>query len=358
MISKYLCNRFHRFVIFKTKSIKIKVETKPSTLKDIAKALGMSTSTVSRALNDSYEINEKTKKMVVEYAKSVNYRPNPIALSLKENKSWSIGVVVPEVANNFFSMAINGIEDEANGRGYQVVICQSHESLEKEIDNVRHLATRKIDGLLISLSGKTNGIEHVMQYSRDPYSVVFFDRVPEFGTYHRVVSDNFKGAYDATEYLIKTLGISKIAHITSPPSLSITRERLEGYEEALIKNGIEVDPKLIKFCGFDPEEAYQTMNQLISELQPEAFFVASDRLALNCYEAFLKNKPYSKKPVPFLGFTNLSVSHLFNPKILTVVQPAYEIGRNAARILIDSIESKKKNKEFENIILETKLKIE
>jgi len=334
------------------------LEIKPVTLKDIAKALGMSTSTVSRALNDSYEINENTKKLVVDYAKKVDYRPNPIALSLKENKSWSIGVVVPEVANNFFSMAINGIEDEANGCGYHVVICQSHESLEKETQNVKHLATRQIDGLLISLSGKTTDIGHIMHYSRSPYSVVFFDRVPEAGNYHKVVADNFKGAFEATDYLIKAKGITKIAHVTSPPSLSITRERLEGYKAALEKNGIAVDEELIKYVGFEPQDAYDTVNKLIAEKHPEAFFVASDRLALNCYEAFSKHLHYSEKTVPFVGFTNLSVSHLFNPKIFTVVQPAYEMGRNAARILIDSIESKKKVKEFEMITLETKLKFE
>lgn len=326
------------------------------TLKDIAKALNLSTSTVSRALRDSYEINEKTKKLVAEYAKKVNYRPNPIALSLKDNKSRAIGVIVPEIANNFFSQAINGIEDEAYSRGYHVVICQSHESLEREKENLRHLFERRVDGILISLSGKTTNIEHILEYSENNFAVVFFDRVPESGGFHKVVADNFSGAFAATEYLIKR-GKKRIAHITSPLTLSITKERLEGYKKALEVHGIAVDNELIKHCGFDPEEAKATINDFINTQKPDAFFTCSDRLALHCYEAFQHRKDEMPVDTPFFGFTNLNVSHLFHPKLSTVVQPAYEMGERAAKILLDQLESKRKVKDFEKIVLETYLKI-
>ncbi len=216
------------------------------TIKDIAKALNISTSTVSRALRDSYDINTQTKKTVVEYAEKMNYRPNPIALSLKENRSRSIGVIVPEIANNFFSQAINGIEDVAYERGYHVVIFQSHESLEREISNVQHLFARKVDGLLISLSGTTQDVSHIEQYKEDKFPVVYFDRVPKTDQAHKVVVDNFEGALKATEYLI-SLGKRKIAHITSPPILSITQERLAGYKFALEQNGLTVREEMIKF---------------------------------------------------------------------------------------------------------------
>jgi LacI family transcriptional regulator len=326
------------------------------TLKDIAKALNLSASTVSRALRDSYEINEKTKKLVAEYAKKVNYRPNPIALSLKENKSRAIGVIVPEIANNFFSQAINGIEDEAYSRGYHVVICQSHESLEREKENLRHLFERRVDGILISLSGKTTDIEHIQEYSESNFAVVFFDRVPDAEGFHKVVADNFSGAYSATEYLIKQ-GKKRIAHITSPLSLSITKERLEGYKRALEAHGLPIDNKLIKYCGFDPEEAKTAINDLINDEKPEAFFTCSDRLALHCYEAFQNRKNELSPDTPFFGFTNLNVSHLFTPKLSTVVQPAYEMGSRAAKILLDQLNSKRKVKDFEKIVLETYLKI-
>lgn len=326
------------------------------TLKDIAKALNISTSTVSRALRDSYEINEKTKKIVAEYAKKVNYRPNPIALSLKENKSRAIGVIVPEIANNFFSQAINGIEDEAYSRGYHVVICQSHESVEREKENLRDLFARKVDGILISLSGNTTNIEHILEYGQGNFAVVFFDRVPVEAGFHKVVADNFSGAFAATEYLIKQ-GKKRIAHITSPLILSITKERLEGYKKALETHGIPIDEQLIRHCGFDPEEAKATINEFIEIQKPDAFFTCSDRLALHCYEAYQNRQGEIPEGTPFFGFTNLNVSHLFSPKLSTVVQPAYEMGCRSAKILLDQLESKRKILDFETITLETYLKI-
>lgn len=330
------------------------MDLKAVKLKDIALALGLSASTVSRALNDSWEINEETKKRVVEYAKKVKYKPNPIALSLKDKKSKALGVMVPEIANNFFSQTITGIEDEAHKRGYHIVICQSHESLDREIENINYLGSRQIDGLLISLSGKTTTVGHIFDNLDDPFSVVFFDRVPQNIECNKVVSDNFGGAYKATKFLIDK-GKTKIAHITSPPELSITRERLAGYQQALIDNGMEPNLNLIKYCGFDPAEAYETIHWLDKNEKPDAYFVGSDRLALNCYEAY---QSLNQEKEMFVGFTNLAVSHLFKPKLITVVQPAYEIGKEAARILIDNIESKKKVKEFETLVLDTFLKIE
>ena len=326
------------------------------TLKDIAKALNLSTSTVSRALRDSYEINEKTKKLVAEYAKKVNYRPNPIALSLKENRSRAIGVIVPEIANNFFSQAINGIEDEAYSRGYHVVICQSHESLEREKENLHHLFSRKVDGILVSMSGTTTDISHIKDYSGNNFSVVFFDRVPEDLDFHKVVANNFQGAYDATKYLLKK-GKKRIAHITSPLTLSITQERLAGYKKALEDEGIAIDEKLIKYVGFDPEEAKEVFDYLIDVERPDAFFTCSDRLALNCYEAFQARKNELSDDTLFFGFTNLAVSHLFYPVLSTVVQPAYDMGTMAAKILLDKLENKKKPKDYEKVVLETYLKI-
>src|SRR6201996_6003242 len=174
------------------------------TIKDIAKALGLSTSTVSRALRGSYEISPETKKLVLEYAEQVNYRPNPIALSLKERRSRAIGVVVSEIANNFFSQAINGIESIAYNRGYHVIITQSHESFEREKVNVQHLASRSVDGLLISLSSETKDLSHIKYLHEKGLPIVFFDRVAADIETHKVVANNYQGAFDATEHLIKS----------------------------------------------------------------------------------------------------------------------------------------------------------
>lgn len=326
------------------------------TIKDIAKALNISTSTVSRALRGSHEINEETKKQVLEYARKMNYRPNPIALSLKENKSKAIGVVVPEIANNFFSQAINGIEAIAYDRGYHVVIFQSHESYEREVINVEHLFARKVDGLLISLSGSTRNVDHIENYKDSNFPVVYFDRVPDIAEAQKVVADNFDGAFRATEYMIQQ-GKKKIAHLTSPPVLSITQERLAGYKAALEKYGIPVKEELIRFCYFTPEEAYNAIDSLVREQQPDAFFTASDRLALNCYEALKGKTIQLPKDAMFFGFTNLNIAHLLEPPLSTVVQPALEIGQTAARILLDIIEKKRQGKDYETVRLKTELHI-
>src|SRR5687768_6491853 len=207
------------------------------TIKDIARALGISTSTVSRALRDSYEISPETKQLVLDCAEKLNYRPNPIALSLKERKSRSIGVVVCEIANNFFSQAINGIESIAYNRGYHVIISQSHESYDREVVNVQHLASRSVDGLLVSLSCETTDLTHFTNLHEKGLPIVFFDRITNEIITHKVIADNYQSAYDTTVHLIRN-GYSRIALIVSAPFLSITKERMEGYKTALLDNGL------------------------------------------------------------------------------------------------------------------------
>lgn len=327
------------------------------TIKDIAKALNLSTSTVSRALRGSYEINAETKRIVIEYAEKVSYYPNPIALSLKESKSKAIGVIVPEIANHFFSQAINGIEDIANKRGYHVVIFQSHESYEREVINIQHIIARKVDGLLISLSGQTNDVSHLQEIQRKGLPLVLFDRVSDKIETHKVAADNFDGAFKATEHLILA-GRTRIAHITSPSLLSITKERLAGYRAALEKYQIQYDETLVKYCGFGAEEAKKIIEELIETQKPDAIFTTSDRLALDCFSAIKVKNISMPKDVAFIGFTNLKVAHLLDPPLSTVVQPAFEIGQAAAELLLDSIERKPHNVEqFRSIKIPTEMVI-
>jgi len=326
------------------------------TIKDIAKALGISTSTVSRALRDSYEINEETKLKILNYAKSVNYSPNPIALSLKENKSHSIGIIVPEIANNFFSEVINGIDSVAYAHGYHVVTFQSHESYEREISNVQHVLSRKADGLIMSLSSKTNDFEHLIRAMDDGFPIIFFDRVPPIDNVYKVVSDNFEGAYKATEYLLSKVK-KRIAHITSPPVLSITRERLSGYKAALTDNGIEINEDLIKYCGFEPKEAFNTIDELIKLQKPDSFFVCSDRLALNCLEVLKNKKNGLPEDITIVGYTNLKTANLLNPTLSTVVQPAFEMGVKAAELLFSILNAKNRKIPYQTISLKNELVI-
>ncbi len=326
------------------------------TIKDIAKALNLSTSTVSRALRGSYEINAETKKLVLEYAEKMNYHPNPIALSLKENRSKAIGVIVPEIANNFFSQAINGIEAVAYDRGYHVVIFQSHESYERERSNIQHLVGRKVDGVLISLSGQTTEVGHLLEIQNRGVPLVIFDRISNDIASNKVIADNFQGAFEATEHLILS-GRKKIAHITSPSLLYTTAERLEGYKAALDKHGIPFDENLVRYCGFAPEEARQVIFDLLDSQEPDAIFTASDRLALDSFAAAKAKGIRIPEEVAFIGFTNLTVADLLDPPLSTIVQPAFEIGKTAAEILLNTIENKHSTATIKTVKIPTELNL-
>lgn len=333
----------------------MKFET--ATIKDIAKALNLSTSTVSRALRGSYEISPETKKMVLEYAEKINYRPNPIALSLKERRSRSIGVVVSEIANNFFSQAINGIESIAYNRGYHVIISQSHESQAREMVNVQHLASRSVDGLLVSLSSETVDLSHLKQLHEKGLPIVFFDRVTNEIETHKVVANNRLGAFHATEHLIYN-GFKKIAHITNAPSLSITKERLEGYKQALEKHNIEFNENLVKYCnhgGMIADEVDDAFDKLFSgRNKPDSIFTAGDRITTVCLAHF-KNAKKKYADIAITGFTNTNLADLFSPSLTTVRQPAFEIGQVATELLIEIIESKRPVTQFETRVLDTEL---
>ncbi|MEJ2883327.1 LacI family DNA-binding transcriptional regulator [Pedobacter sp. GR22-6] len=330
----------------------------PPTLKDIAIALGLSTSTVSRALRDTYEISSKTKKRVLDYAQSINYQPNPNALSLKERRSKSIGVVVSEVANHYFSQAISGIESIAYDRGYHIIISQTHESYEREKINVQHLASRSVDGLLVSLSAETNDISHLKELHDKGMPIVFFDRVSNEIETHKVRADNFQGAFDATEHLIKT-GYKRIAHLTSSPHLSISIERLEGYMAALNKYNIPVHSDYIKNCqhgGMFPEETERAVLDLLQlQEKPDAIFIAGDRLSIGCMEILKKLNVKVPDELALAGFSNSNVLDLFEIRLSSVRQPAFEMGQAATEMLLKILESKYPITEFENRTIATKL---
>lgn len=328
------------------------------TIKDIAKALGLSTSTVSRALRGSYEISPETKKLVLEYAEKINYRPNPIALSLKERRSRSIGVVVSEIANNFFSQAINGIESIAYNRGYHVIISQTHESFEREMVTVQHLASRSVDGLLVSLSNETTDLSHLKQLHDKGLPIVFFDRVTNEINTHKVIANNVKGVFEATEHLIQK-GFRHIAHITNSPNLSITKERLQGYKEALEKNNIPYDDRLIHYCyhgGMIYAEIEEAVNKLLKgKPQPDAILAASDRITTSCMTALQEAGKQLPQDIALVGFTNTNMAKLFNPALSVIRQPAFEMGQVATELLIQIIESKRPVTDFETKVLDTEL---
>jgi DNA-binding LacI/PurR family transcriptional regulator len=331
-----------------------------ATIKDIAKALGISTSTVSRALRDSYEISEATKQLVVDYAKNVNYKPNPIALSLKAKKSKSIGVIVPEISNNFFSEVINGIECAANYYGYNVIITQSFESYENEMDNASFLASRSIDGCLASVSAETNNFSHFTDLQQRGFPIVFFDRIVENLEGNTVTSDNEEGAYEITMHLLKN-NYRKIAFLANPPNLYITAKRFQGYKKALARFGIPVDESLIKYClhdgMFDDEVEYVIKELLNNDNKPDAIVASTDKLTMACLRYFKKYKIKVPDEIALTGFSNLDITDLLCPSLTVVKQPAQRMGKLAAQLLIKTIESKRAVTEYENLVLPVELKI-
>lgn len=330
------------------------------TIKDIAKALGLSTSTVSRALRDSYEISTETKQLVLECAEKLNYKPNPIALSLKEKRSRSIGVIVCEIANNFFSQVINGIESIAYDRGYNVIVSQSRESYDREVIDLQYLASRSVDGVLISLSTETSDLSHLKALHDRGMPIVLFDRVNDDIDTHKVIIDNYKGAYEATEHLIKN-GFQRIAAVAGSEFLSITTERLAGYQDALKAHNITPNKQYIQHCfygGMVSSEIEEAVNKLMTLKQkPDAIFTTSDKLTTGCLKTLKRRGLHVPKEVALVGFSNSDIAELLDPPLTVIHQPAEEMGRAATELLLQLVESKRQVRDFEKRVLSTELHI-
>ncbi len=328
------------------------------TIKDIAKALGLSTSTVSRALRDSYEISPETKKLVLQYAEKINYHPNPIALSLKERRSRSIGVIVAEIANSFFSQTIDGIESIANNNGYNVIISQSRESNEKELVNLNYLTSRSIDGLIVSVSAETKDFSAFKELFDRGMPIVFFDRIVNDIDTHKVIVDNYKGAFDAVAHLISN-GYTNIAAVSGSELLSISKDRLEGYKAALREHGLPVSDDRIKFCpngGRVVEEVEEAVTQLLALKQPpDAILSLSDKLTTGCLR-ILKGKNITvPNQMGLIGFSNSDLTELIEPPLSIIKQPALEMGEIATNQLLQLIESKRPVTDFETTVLAPQL---
>ena len=319
------------------------------TIKDIAKALGLSTSTVSRALRDSYEISPETKKLVLEYAEKINYHPNPIALSLKERRSRSIGVIVSEIANSFFSQAIDGIESIAYKNGYNVIISQSRESFDREAINLHYLTSRSIDGLIVSVASETKDFSNFRELHERGMPIVFFDRIIDEINTHKVTVDNYQGAYDATRYLVEN-GYKHIAAIANNEILSISKDRLAGYKAALADHGLKADDAFIKYCdhgGLILSEVEQAVKELISlPTKPDAILGLGDKLTTGALRILKSMNWKVPDNMGLLGFSNSETSELIEPPLSIIKQPAFEMGEIATDLLLQLIESKRPVTEF------------
>lgn len=326
------------------------------TIKDIAKELNISCSTVSRALKDFPGISPTTRKAVVDLANKYNYRPNAIALSLRNQKTNIIGVVIPETVHFFFSTVISGVEDEAMKEGYNVMICQSNEKYEREADSIDALMGARVDGLLVSISRETSDLEHLKKVVSEGTPMVFFDRLVEGMNASSVIVDDYQGAYDAVEHLIKQ-GCKNIAHLSGPNNLIISRKRKEGYISALEDYEIPVNEDYIVECrNGKEEEAQKAMTTLLeSGIVIDGVFANNDMDGLGAISAVKKAGLKIPEDIAVIGFSNWQFSSLLNPGLSSISQPGYEMGRQAAKLILEEINSKDKGKSHQVKILDTEL---
>ncbi len=332
------------------------------TLKDIAKALNLSISTISKSLNDSHEISSETKQLVLEYAQKHHYSPNRLAKGLKEGKSRSIGVVVCSLENNFAAQMLDGIDSASTDRSYQIIIMQSKESQQQERACLELLYAGGVDGILISPACETVDFSYLKSLQESGLPIVLFDRLSDQMTTHKVGADNFKGAYDATVHLIKN-GYKCIAHLNTNTILSIATERFNGYKQALKDNGIPYRPHLLRSCDYsDPRKLVSDLEDSIRyymqlEQRPDAILTSTDQITTRCLALLNKLGYRIPEDIALIGFTNTDLADALQPALTTVHQPAFEIGQLAAKKLISLIEKKPMDPEYETILLETSIQV-
>jgi LacI family transcriptional regulator len=335
-------------------------KTDKITIKDIAKSLNLSVSTVSRALQDSYQISNKTRDTVKKFAKENHYTPNLMAQGLRNNKTRSIGLMLCSIPNNFYAEVINGIESATQKNDYHLIITQSQESFKKEKQNLDFLYSRGVDGILISISTETQDYEHFNSIIKKNLPIVFFDRIAEIDATHKVVAENSEGAYKATAHLLSN-GYKNIGHITSSKELSITKERLIGFHKALEQFDILQNESNVKYCdhgGLIDTEIENALDELLySPNRVDAIFTASDRITIKTLSSLQKRGLIIPNDIAIVGFTDFSAPELFSPGLTTIKQPAFDMGKIAAELLIKQIERKSPIKDFERIVLPTTLTI-
>ena len=326
-------------------------------IKELARQLNLSVSTISKALHDSHEISEKTKRRVMETAARLNYVRNPYAGSLRNRKSKNIAVVIPEVADSFFSLAINGIESVAKEKGYHVLICLTHESFENEKAILKEFNGGRVDGVLMSVSRETSQSDHISDLISNGIPLVFFDRVCEDVATAKIITDEFESGYKATSHLVQQ-GCDKIAFLGISKSLSISNKRLEGYSKALSDHKIKPDTKHIILCTNDAKQNYSIIKKLLQEKNKPTGIVASvEKLTAPIYNACMELKLKIPGDVKVICFSNLETAPILNPPLSTITQPAFEMGKTAATLLFTALEKTNSNLINESLVIPSTLEV-
>lgn len=309
------------------------------TIKDIAIELGVSISTVSRALRGQPDINAETRRRILELAEKLDYQPNTAALSLLKKQTSTIGVLVPNL-DYFFSTAIKGIDEAALEAGYTVMVCQSNESYGKELINTKRLLESRVDGFIVSPSSDTKLTDHFKRIQDKGIPMVFFDRDIHGVDTPKILLDNFEGGYMATRHLVEQ-GYTRIAYLGGPEKMVISNQRFEGYKTALKDAGIKFNPKFVEHGDFNRDFAYVNTEELLKmKTKPDAIFAMSDRLALGALLCIRDRGYQVGQEIGLIGFNNEPITSLLTPTLSTIDQPAFDMGKVAARTFIQMVNDK------------------
>mgnify|MGYP000598135681 CR=1 FL=1 len=312
------------------------------TIHDISKHLGIDSSTVSRALNDSERVSKKTKALILNTASEMGYQRNSLASKLRTNKSNTIGVVVPRISRHFFSSVIAGIEETAYDAGFDVMICQSLESLEREKNLVETLSSNRVDGVLISISMETTSFSHFDAFENHGAPIIFFDRPCRLERNTNVIIDDYKASFEATEHLIGN-GRRHIVHLSGPQNLELYRNRKAGYMDALKKHNLVVDASYIFESQLMKEDGEELAQKILAIKKADAVFSANDTAAISAIQCLKEMGKKIPEDLAFVGFSNEPISAVIEPSLTTMSQPDFEMGKVATSLLLKQIKGEKLN---------------
>lgn len=309
------------------------------TIKILAKQLNLSTAAVSKALRDSHEISVVTKRRVQALAAALNYVPHPYAGSLREKKSKTIAVVIPEVADSFFSHALNGIEAVAIEKGYHALIYLTHESFEREKEILKDLESGRVDGVIMSLAMRTNSYDHISALHK-AIPLVFFDRVCEEIDTAKITTNDYECGYQATQHLIEQ-GCKKIAILSISESLSISSKRMQGYQQALVDHQIPFHPgSIINYNEGLTENKQLLKDVLVHKDRPDGIVATVSKMTTEFYLACMELRLRIPEDIKIICFSNDSTAAILNPSLTTITHPAFEMGKQAATILFNALKRK------------------
>ncbi len=324
------------------------------TIKDIARELGISPSTVSRALKDHPDISLATRQKVKAFAEANKYKPNAVALSLLQSKTNIIGVIIPELVHYFFSSVISGIEELAFESGYQVMIFQSNESYDRERDIVQTMVSSRVDGILMSLSKQTQDFSHLENLEKSGIPIVFFDRACDEIPVHKVIIDDEEGAFKVVTHLIQS-GCKRIAHLAGPLSLQIGKNRLKGYQRALHQAGIKMDDNLVRVCDNYQDALEVTADLILAQPPLDAIFAANDLTAAGAIAAIKKAGLHVPADISVAGFTNDRIATITEPTLTSVEQHGFQMGQEAMRLLLKRFDTRLEDFKPETVIIPSSL---